>query len=566
MVKRIVIRMLLLAGVLLCSGAGTATSRQFTDFYTYCSQLPTRDLFEKGEQYSTEQQKDSAFICYNIIIGRYDSKLADREKRICLDACLKQWEIYFFKFFDNKKSLEILSKATDIARDLGEKSPVLEFDYGVVYMNLVAQTGRGEYKQKAMDHLREAVRLSVTTHKNPDIADYAFGNLIQVASDSTGMRDISEVWNIYQQLPADESNPYRTYNKLLYTGYNNLYAGQYDRALECFSKQAEIKGVGVNRFSTQAWANMARVHAMQGNYRKALECLDYPLEVATSVGIMDVLMSLYETRADYLRNLGDSALADEFDKKSMAIKDELIAYREISNLNEASFIEDLNKAEQAKNEIEMRNARLMRTMISVLMIVIIISVLLYILFRNNRALRAANKTLYEKNVELLRLEDRTGIRAEQQVEISTSPLVSDTIHSGEEESAPAKYRGSNLTDQEKRNILARITKVMEESEEIYTADFTGKRLAELVGAPYNYISQVINELLSVNFNTFLNRYRIKEACRRMNDSSRYTSMTIEAIACEVGIKSRTTFTNAFKTETGLTPSKYIKLATETRSA
>ena len=70
------------------------------------------------------------------------------------------------------------------------------------------------------------------------------------------------------------------------------------------------------------------------------------------------------------------------------------------------------------------------------------------------------------------------------------------------------------------------------------------------------VSQVINEKAGCNFNNLINEYRIKEACRRMNDTEQYGKYTIEAISTSVGFKSRSTFLLQFKRVTGLTPSEY----------
>ena len=58
------------------------------------------------------------------------------------------------------------------------------------------------------------------------------------------------------------------------------------------------------------------------------------------------------------------------------------------------------------------------------------------------------------------------------------------------------------------------------------------------------------------FSNLLSSYRVKVACQRMNDPEQYGHVTIEAIATSTGFKSRTTFVNAFKRETGQTPSEY----------
>lgn len=103
---------------------------------------------------------------------------------------------------------------------------------------------------------------------------------------------------------------------------------------------------------------------------------------------------------------------------------------------------------------------------------------------------------------------------------------------------------------------------MESSDEIFQNGFSLHRLAELVEGNPNYVSQVINEKYHCNFNTLLNEYRIREACKRMNDVQTYDHLTIDAIAASVGIKARSSFIMAFKKFTGMTPSAYQKIAKE----
>ena len=64
----------------------------------------------------------------------------------------------------------------------------------------------------------------------------------------------------------------------------------------------------------------------------------------------------------------------------------------------------------------------------------------------------------------------------------------------------------------------------------------------------------------MNFRAFLNKYRIKEAMRRLEDIDNYGNLTIKAIAESVGYKSQATFISVFTKETGLKPSLYQQLA------
>ena len=125
-----------------------------------------------------------------------------------------------------------------------------------------------------------------------------------------------------------------------------------------------------------------------------------------------------------------------------------------------------------------------------------------------------------------------------------------------------KYKGSSLDAETKESMLELLRNVMENSDEVFTSDFTIDRLAELSNLKSKIVSQVINELCGTNFNSFVNEYRIKEACKRMNDREATANLTIEAIGNGVGFKSRNSFISAFKKFTGLTPSEYQNIAKE----
>lgn len=71
---------------------------------------------------------------------------------------------------------------------------------------------------------------------------------------------------------------------------------------------------------------------------------------------------------------------------------------------------------------------------------------------------------------------------------------------------------------------------------------------------------VINETYGKNFKTYLNEFRIREACRRLTDTEHYGNMTIQAIYQELGYKTAASFINAFRKVNGVTPSQYQKLS------
>lgn len=69
------------------------------------------------------------------------------------------------------------------------------------------------------------------------------------------------------------------------------------------------------------------------------------------------------------------------------------------------------------------------------------------------------------------------------------------------------------------------------------------------------ISSVLNRFAGVNFNTFINQFRVEEAQRLLRDES-YSHLSILGIGYEVGFNSKATFYAVFKKQTGMTPAKW----------
>ena len=62
----------------------------------------------------------------------------------------------------------------------------------------------------------------------------------------------------------------------------------------------------------------------------------------------------------------------------------------------------------------------------------------------------------------------------------------------------------------------------------------------------------------MNFNDFINQYRVEEAKIRLVDPE-YSNLTVAAIGNSVGFTSKSAFYSAFKKHTQLSPSAFIKL-------
>lgn len=151
------------------------------------------------------------------------------------------------------------------------------------------------------------------------------------------------------------------------------------------------------------------------------------------------------------------------------------------------------------------------------------------------------------------LEQLPGLRADISVTggSSTGPGLDGQNETSE---ATAKYERSALSDEQMDRIAAKIEQAMSEDRLYMNANLSLRALAQHITSHPNYVSQTLNSKLGYTFFDFINAWRIREAMPRLATSDEQ----VTNIAYDVGFNSRSSFYNAFKKETGETPTQYRK--------
>lgn len=253
------------------------------------------------------------------------------------------------------------------------------------------------------------------------------------------------------------------------------------------------------------------------------------------------------------------AQADKYRERSIQLKDTLTNYRQLASVNETEFRQQLKAMDKQMADIRHHHQQLQTISVMIFIVAIVVIAFLFVVFHKNKQLRRSNRSLYEKNVAVLKAEEDER-RMRKKYEEQLQQVMQTATNQEQTEENILKYKNSTLTDNDKQALLSRIIHIIENNEEIFSPDFSVERLAQLAESKYKYVSQVIHETYDCNFNTFINDYRIKEACKRISDVERFGKLTIEAISNSVGFKSRSSFVTSFKRVTGLTPSEYQRQA------
>ena len=123
--------------------------------------------------------------------------------------------------------------------------------------------------------------------------------------------------------------------------------------------------------------------------------------------------------------------------------------------------------------------------------------------------------------------------------------------------AVEKYHRSGLDKETSRMFLGELASHMETKKPYLQGDLVLPQLAQQLGISANYLSQVINEQLKVNFYDFINGYRVEDAKRLMKNAGQ-KNINILKIAFDSGFNSKSAFYTAFKKVTSMTPTQYRK--------
>lgn len=127
----------------------------------------------------------------------------------------------------------------------------------------------------------------------------------------------------------------------------------------------------------------------------------------------------------------------------------------------------------------------------------------------------------------------------------------------EEKSASRKYARSGISLEDAQRYKIRLMETMQEKQLYLDCDLTLGDLAEEAGMTYHQASQVINGQMHQKFFSFVNTYRIQLAKEMLADPDTSRLPVVE-LALEVGFKSKSSFYEAFKKATNLTPTQFKK--------
>ena len=167
------------------------------------------------------------------------------------------------------------------------------------------------------------------------------------------------------------------------------------------------------------------------------------------------------------------------------------------------------------------------------LIVLLIAIVLFFMWRN-----------YHKNAKAL-LSERD--------EIETALM---EVEQEQQKAEMAKYARVKVDEQEFADIVARMKAYIEEKRCYTNPELKMSDLAEVLGLSSSKLSQVFSLYVKENYYEFINRYRLEEF-KRLIDEGEYKKYTLTALSEKCGFK-KSSFFSTFRRVEGMTPTEYMK--------
>jgi AraC-like DNA-binding protein len=114
-----------------------------------------------------------------------------------------------------------------------------------------------------------------------------------------------------------------------------------------------------------------------------------------------------------------------------------------------------------------------------------------------------------------------------------------------------------ISDDELKEMKFKLIQVMDNKKPFLDVELSLFKLASQLDISSHLLSYIINNGCNENFYQFINRYRIEEAKKMIQDPD-MEHLSLMGIAFEVGFNSKTVFNTTFKKITNQTPSEFKK--------
>ena len=508
----------------------------------------SQELLNRGKNYliGDTVYPDSAIICLRKLTESYRPELPLKQREICGTAANNLGFTYYQYKQDYKSAYETLLVAKEICdgTDRALTKVNVCINLGNLYSVFAEHVGSPELESEAVKMYREAFS---EAYKNRlwSLMLYSFCDLTELNQDLDHVGEQEDILNKFASADIPNDTPLRQYANLRYKALKEYLAGNLELSTRYMVESIANVDDSITPYPWRAQAiNLsASLYLKRNMPDSALFFINKLLDDTFGDWSSEVRANAYKSLRKIYLHTGEDDKAQMAYGHLLMIQDSLMNVNQLGTIDDLKFIHELaaeryNSAVKLAEADRQKKVRELIIFFAGLLLVIAIPLLIVIINRHRR-LQASYQNLYNRSQRILEQEEINRKLREESFEDNTS----------DKESTADKHPGA-----------MRILAVLDKTEEVFDPEFSLDRLSELTDIRPRTLSAILNEQLNTSFRDLINRYRVREACKKLSDIANFGQYTIEAISQSVGYKSRTSLVSAFKKETGLTPSEYQRIA------
>ena len=286
------------------------------------------------------------------------------------------------------------------------------------------------------------------------------------------------------------------------------------------------------------------------NYQQAIV---YGLEARKRIGrnripvfeasIDKLLSEAYKGAGDYARALQCFESFYEVEKEAQ-LQTHMDAIRE----QEKAFLLKEKNLKIENQQLQLQNSQ-RRQRVMALIILLLLSVMAGLAFFGGLRKRYQRRLFRkEKMMESIIASERSKLSTTAEEQIDRVDVAN--LHD--------EYEGELETfSEDRRDLYAEMLRIIEQQKLYLNPELNQKLLITLLGTNRKYLYQAISQNAEENFKQMINRYRVDEAKRLIEERVDVgTDTSLEDIHALAGFNSVTSYYRAFKFFTGLTPRDY----------
>lgn len=512
----------------------------------------------KGDACMNKGRMDSALVLYSIIINRYNSDMPRDEQNLCASAMNNAAYLYMFHHSNYSEAYTNLLRAQHIAEENGMQKllPCVYLNIGNIYTIYYDNKTAVKFFKKSF-------------YSSANVNDWSilltvFTNLVGTAIQEDHINSVRDEVAVFRRLNIPKM-PMLRYSRLMCSAAEYLLKDNNSMAVGCLRQAAAAVDSKLQPERYRLFANQLETIVL-GKSKRYKEALDLSLKIEQESGknAPDIQEQMRSNISTLYGKLGKADSALWWQERRMALSDTIFRDQRYSQIRDLNVAYEMQNANMKLLHSENKRHTIMVALVVTLFAMVIIFVLVLVLINKNRRLNISNHDLYRRNGEIMRMNDNERkLRTEYEQRIAECEREIKILTEKDVQSVESKQSSDAMDESVRQSLLEKINNVLDDVSEISKNEFSIGRLSKLVSSNSHYVSQVINETYGKNFSTVLGEARVRQACKRLGDIEAYGNLTIEAIAGELGFKSRSNFVTVFKKITGLTPSEYKKISRET---